>query len=311
MKLKSLGFLIVLLVLATAAVWGEDTSTPAQADETSCASTLKIGVDHYAGISDMPGKRRYNDGMWAGNGTTLPSVAYVKWEGPNESSAKLAYGTGEMYDDYPEQYSGPIEAYYQRRIGSASVTFGKFWVPFAQQEWMYNPQWGAMASWSLGRASLTASANKNENRHRLNAYFRGAYAITDQIEIGASAALGRGFHFDCIHDRGYALDTTISCSNFRFCGEYNYFTAKESDNEFEYLSGKLFYEKWERVTPFVQKFWWADKSEAFGDFHSTVAGVDWQITPELGVQAATAPTSAGDVSWLQVHWAWELPIASE
>ena len=301
----SIVWITLVVICVTTMAYGED----ANSTETSFPS-IKMGMDTYWGVSDMPEKHSFTDGMWAGSGPAYPSLTYFQWESAGGYTAKLSLGVGEMYTDSETTLHQPVEAYWQAPAGKAVITVGKFWVPFAQQEWLYEAKPGIMARWAGARTSLTASANYNSNLHCPNVYIRGGYKVASDAELGLSYALGDGFCIDSIHERGIALDTTIGYAGWRLYGEYNHFDTHDSGNAFNYISGKLYYEKLGAFTPFVGVFSWNDRSDTFGQFRSTVYGLNYQVSPTLAIEGGVSSTSAGDVSWLQLHWNWQRTISS-
>jgi len=214
-----------------------------------------------------------------------------------------------MYTDSASTLDQPVEAYWQQPAGKTVLTFGKFYVPFAQQEWQYESKLGMMAQWTGGRSSLAMSVNRNANLDSTNGYVSGSYKVAGDAEVGLSFGLGNGFSFDSIHDRGVAIDTNIGYAGWRLYGEYNHFSTRGSYNDFDYISGKLYYEKLGVWKPFVAAYSWDDHSGGFGSFKSTLCGVDYQASPKLGIEAAIATTSGKAVSWLQLHWTWEKTIS--
>jgi hypothetical protein len=314
--IRKLVCVTLLLTTLVTVAYSDDTASPETADTEQSKSvempllsstfpSLKMGIDVYSGTSNMPGSRWMSDGMWAGAGAYYPSITYLQWNTVGERTVKLSMGMGDLYTDPESTLNQPVEAYWQAPMGKAVVTLGKFWVPFAQQEWLYEAKPGIMAQWAGERSSLVASTNYNTDSSRQNLYFRAGYKAAEDAEFGLSVALGDGFCSGSVHRRGIAMDTTIGFAGCRLYGEYNHFSARESGNDFRYISGKLCYEKLKALTPFVGVYKWDDDSDTFGRFRSTVYGLEYQISPTLAIQGAVAATSDGDVSWLQLHWNWE------
>jgi len=290
---------------------GTDAEQPQRADTSAptpqlrTLPTVMMGVDAYFGASNMSGRSFYSDGMWAASGPAYPSVTYLRWDSPAGDACKLSFGSGDLYTSSEAMCDQPVEAFWQMPAGKTVVTFGKYWVPFAQQEWLYEPKPGIMAQWTGGRMSVAASANYNTELNCPNAYMRAGYKLASDAELGVSFGIGNGFCVNSVHDRGFALDTNIGFGGFRLYGEYNRYAAREPGSVFEFLSGKLYYEKLGALKPFLASFSWDDASEEFGHFRSTVFGLDYQLSPTLGIQGAFSTTSDSPVSWLQLHWAYE------
>jgi len=73
----------------------------------------------------------------------------------------------------------------------------------------------------------------------------------------------------------------------------------------------LSYEKLGKWTPFISRHSWHDRADELGSFHSTTAGLDYQLTPNLILEGAYAHTSEQGVWWLQMHWLWEQVLRQE
>jgi len=299
----------ILFVMACACCDETESAASTGASDASVVNSMlpsiTMGLETYVGGSSMLGARSYTDGMWAGCGNYYPSIAYMEYGSSGGRVAKLSLGIGELYTADDTTLDQPVEAYFQTPVGKSVVTVGKYWVPFAQQEWLYESKPGIMVGWDVKRLSLTASANYSEGLRRPVMYLRSGYKLSEDVQLGLSLALGRGFCSDSIHDRGMGLDATIGYKGWRFYGECNHFAAREPGNDFDYVSGKLCYEKLGRWAPFVGAYSWTDKSDTFGRFRSTVYGLAYHATPELDIESAVAPTSDGSVSWLQVRWSWQ------
>jgi hypothetical protein len=307
---------ILLFALTAMARCSEDTvvpllnvdlSSPAPSDKAH--SGFKMGIDTYLGASNMSGRRMYSDGMWAGAGNSFPSMAYLEWDGTGDRTARVSFGTGSMYTCSDSTQNQPIEAYIQMPIGKATVTVGKYYIPFAQQEWFYESKPGVMAQWSGDKASLSLSTNYSLDSHKQFAYARGAYKVAEDAEIGLSYALGSGFCSESEFERGFAADANIGYKGLRLYVEYNLFSKPNAADRFSFVSGKLYYEKLGAWQPFVGSFTWQDDTDFFGSFRSTVVGLDYQATPSLALEAAVSTTSDSPVSWLQVHWTWEKSVS--
>jgi hypothetical protein len=265
---------------------------------------LRFGIDNYTGMSNQPGRRSLSDGMWAGNLPAYPSLAYMRWDGANGRSGKLAIGTGQMYSGSSVGVDQPVEAWWQFPAGKTAMTVGKFWVPFAAQEWQYETKPGVMLNWSNGPHTLAVSSNYNLRLHTMNSYMRFGRTFGEDAGVGLSLGYGKGLSFDTDHDRAWGLDATFAAGGFRFFGEYMG-ALQSSGNGFGFLYGKAVFEKMGLWKPFVGFYMWNDKSGAFGRFRSSVYGMAYQVTPSLALESAISPTSDRQVSWLQLHFAWE------
>jgi hypothetical protein len=293
---------------AVTAVCDDSAAATEITDSPSAIAPLSLGFELYQGTSNLAGVHRLTDGMWAGNGAYFPSVTYVEWTGLKGDVMKASIGVGRLYTEKESGTNQPVEAYWKKPLGKSTLTVGKFYIPFAQQEWLYLAQWGAMTEWTSGRVSFSASANYNKNLDRPNFYAKGNYQVAEDAQVALSLAAGKGFCTDSSHGRGVALDTNVGFKGWRFCGEYNHYDAGTSGDAFDFLSGKLYYEKFGKWKPFIAKYWWKDDCGELGNFRSNVIGADYELSPWLTIQGAISDTSDGTVSWLQFTSRWHTPL---
>lgn len=287
-----------------------DTKTPdttkqeqAEVGEEKDAKRDEIfaGIEYYAGKSNLDGHRRFSDGFWIGSGPVYPASVYVRGTNRRGQEAKLAYGTGDLYQGSQSLVKQPFEAWVQSPVGKSKLTLGKYYVPFGLQEWQFETKWGGMLERSFGRNDLAVSANYDQNAHHSNLYARVARNENENLTVGISAGLGRGLSYGSTHDRAYGIDLTAKRYGFRLQSEYTALRDSENGN-FYFAYGRLTYEGWEKLQPFVARYSWNDKSGFLGQFGSTVIGATYQATDELGFEIATAKTSAKRVNWIQVHF---------
>lgn len=288
----------------------------AQTGPTSVPATpFRVGVDYYAGATNQAGGRRFSDGYWAGSGAAFPSVGYVGWDNEKGQAARVSVGLGELYTGPNRTVTQPVEAWYRWAPGrDIRLTVGKFWVPFAAQEWQYETKPGAMVSWARGPYNLALSLNRNETTRGLNGYLRAGRVWGETGGLGVSLATGRGLSYNSVHDRGWGVDATVALGGgFRVSAEYEALRAAggggadpSANAAFRFGYAKLAYENGGRWLPFVAHYDWRDRAGELGALRSTVYGLGYQITPGLTLEGAFAPTSAArTVSWAQLHWTWE------
>lgn len=268
--------------------------------------TLHFGVDAYGGTSTRPGNRRTSDGYWAGNGPILPSVAYVRWEDGKGRAMKLSMGLGSAFNGRENAYDQPAEAWIQFPAGELSVTAGKYWVPFALQEWEYETKPGVMGQWSHGRSSLVGSLNENPHTGTVNGYFHASRDLGGGNSVGLSMAGGRGLSFDSSHDRGFGLDGSFGYRGFRLTGEHLQLYSP-GRGEFRFTWVKLAYERAGRFKPYLGWYDWDDQAGELGRFRSLVVGTSYQINKELALDTAWSAVSdrSRGVAWFQFHYTWE------
>lgn len=294
----------------TAPVAGSpSTSTPQEATETAPSEgvterAFKAGVDLFYGVSNLPGARRFRDGFWIGYGPAYPSVVYGRWETPKGSAAKVAVGVGKLYNGSVANVDQPVEAWYQRPLGSQTVTVGKFYVPFALQEWQYETKWGVQLAGKAGKADYVVSANHNHNVDAVNVYGRVSQALTKNITLGLSLGGGQGFSFDSVHDRGIGLDATAEWRGWQLNSEY-VVLQRRAQERFQFAFAKLAYTRLGRLTPFISRHTWFDRAGELGNFNNSAAGLAYQLTPTLAVEGAFARGGGQSVRWIQAHYTAE------
>lgn len=287
----------------------QEAPTATEIAESTALTPLSLGFEIYQGTSNMPGVHHLTDGMWAGNGAYFPSLTYVEYTGAKGDVIRTSVGIGQLYTEKEAGNNQPIEAYWKKPWGKSTVTVGKFYIPFAQQEWLYSSEWGALAEWSSGKYAFSASTTYNKDLNRPNFYLKSSYQMAEDAQVSLSLAEGKGFCTDSSHGRGLAVDTNVGFKGWRFTSEYNYYAASSS-NAFNFLYGKLYYEKLGKCKPFVGKYWWKDECGELGNFRCNVLGADYQLTPWLSMEGAISDTSDGTVSWLQFTTKWQLPLFS-
>lgn len=277
---------------------------PAATDDPVPGKPLKLGLELYSGGSTLDGHRFLSDGMWAGTEATYPSVLYGHWENGKGHAAKLALGLGRSFHGRDRLYDQPSEAWWQLPAGPLSVTVGKFWVPFAAQEWEYETKPGLMLQWSHGANSIAAAANRGRHGGNLNAYLHASHNFGDENTVGVSLAAGKGLSFDSVHDRGWGLDASYGWRGWRLTTEQIWLRAPGA-RDFHFNWIKLGYQRLGAFEPYVGRYDWQDDADELGSFRSTVCGLAYQLNANLALEAAWAMKPGKDVSWLQFHWSWE------
>lgn len=282
---------------------------PAPAGETRAPAMLwKIGFDNYLGTSNAPGYRRSSDGIWIGSNAAFPSSTYLRWEDGKGSAARLAFGVGSDYTGSSSTLHQPMEAWWQQPVGGkSSLTVGKYWVPFALQEWEYETKPGAMVQWADRGNTMAVSVNLNEFTHVGNTYLRFGRSVAKSLNVGISLGVGKGLTYSTEHDRGWAVDGTWNARGWQMTAEYEEFLAPGA-KRFSFAFGKLAYNNLGAWKPYVGLYQWRDGLEALGQYRSAVVGLGYQLTPNLILEGGYAPQAneiKHQVSWLQVHSSWE------
>ncbi len=263
--------------------------------------TLKLGTDYYAGRSNLPGFHRYSDGFWAaGSGPAYPSVVYMHSTRGDGSEFKASVGLGELYSGPNVTVKQPVEGWYKTPLGKTNLTVGKFWVPFALEEWEYETKWGVQLDRQAGKVSLIGSANYDSNTHKSIGYFRAGRNWGKNLNVGLSLAGGQGTNFGAVQNRGIALDGTYTSHGWQLMSE-NLIFSRHSGERFNFDFAKLSYQNLGKLKPFVSAYSWRDQTGAFGNFHSQGVGAAYQIRPELAIEGGVARTPAKTVNWIQLH----------
>ncbi|MDQ3815354.1 MAG: hypothetical protein M3347_15655 [Armatimonadota bacterium] len=289
---------------ATPAATPAATSKKAAKPRGQLGQSVTLGVDYYYGASDLPGFKRFNDGFWAGYGLGFPSEGRVQWEDGKGSAARVTLGLGD-YRTQAITNRQPLEAWYKAPVGKWNVTAGKFWVPFALTEWEGETKRGLLVERGMGLNGIAASINYNNITNSGNFYTRFSRRLRKNATVGVSLGAGDGLTFGSLHNKGLGLDASVAWKGWRLQSEYVLFQRRAADR-FRFGYARLSYEKLRRLTPYVAYYNWKDKSGTFGDFRSTVLGLNLQLTPQLALEGATSSTSMNDnVSWVQLHWKWD------
>lgn len=293
----------------------QPTPTPIEAAEQAeeeaeepAINAVYFGGDLYYGRTNLEGYRRVRDGFWAtGTGLAYPSVLQLRLATRNRAEAKVAIGVGRFYTDDASTVDQPHEAWYRTPLRRVNLTVGKYYVPFAIQEWQYETKWGAMLEAERGANAFAVSLNHNQNLNTTNAYARFGRNFGENFNLGISAGAGRGLSYDTDFDRALGIDTTASWNGWNLYGEYVQL-RRDSDEKFRFGWLKLEYDKLGRLKPFVAHWRWSDTTEIFGDLRSNAAGASYAITPELALEGGFANTSDDNIRWIQLHWTpeWRL-----
>lgn len=292
---------------STSGVAGENAASNAAPtpSETPAPTRVSVGIDAYSGVSNLEGQRRFSDGFWAsGAGLAYPSAAYARLQKSDGTAAKFSLGTGDLYRGSSRVVKQPIEVWIQKPLKKLTITGGKYYVPFALQEWQYETKYGVQLQREFGASDLTASLNYNRDTNRPNLYFRAGRNFSERANAGISLAGGKGLSYGSIHNRGVALDTSLQARNFKLYGEVLALQRRASDR-FTFAYTKLVYDKYARVKPFVAYYKWNDKSGNFGDFRSIAYGATVEVKPGVLIEGGGAATADKNVLWLQLHWLLE------
>lgn len=273
-----------------------------EAKDDSPATTLSIGGDLYLGRSNLEGFKRLRDGFWAaGAGPAYPSVLQLRLAMHNRSEAKIAFGLGNLYRDDASTLHQPHEAWYRTPVRGANLTVGKYYMPFALQEWQYETKWGVMLEGEHGATTLAASANYNQNTDSPNAYLRVGRNFGEKLNVGLSLGAGKGLSYDSIYNKALGLDATANWKGWNLYSEYMAM-RHNSKERFNFGWLKLGYDRLGKFKPFIAHWQWHDTTGIFGNFRSTGIGASYNIWPQLALEGGLAHTSTQNVKWIQLHW---------
>ena len=279
-----------------------EASAEAEAKAETPVTSLSVGGDLYYGRSDLDGFRSFRDGFWAaGAGPSFPSVLQLHLNTRDNSEAKLAFGIGRLYRDSNSTLDQPHEAWYRVPVSGLNLTVGKYYVPFALQEWQYETKLGVMLEGESGATNWAASTNYNTNTDRPNIYGRVGRNFGEKLNVGLSLGAGKGLSYDSIHDKALGLDATASRRGWNVYGEY-IAMRRHSDERFNFGWLKLEYENLGKFKPFVAHWRWRDTTATFGNFRSSGVGASYRILPQLAIEGGFAHTSDQNVKWIQLHW---------
>ena len=264
---------------------------------------IHAGLDLYGGISSRPGLRRFADQLWAGNQIFTPSVGYLRWENGQKTSARIAVGLGDATRGSEALYKQPVEAWVKQQVGAGSVTVGRFFTPFGQQEWQYESREGVQ--WES--RALTLALQSNTTTKRTNGYLRAPLSSTEDTQLGLSLAVGKGFSYSSSFDQGVGLDATLTRGAWKLRSEIDRFSGAQKAR-FEFAFGSVSYQRLPSgLEPFVSYYHWRDTSTAqdLGNYHTLIGGVTAPVGPHLSLEAATAREGSRQNTWLQFHFTRE------
>ena len=262
---------------------------------------FKFGLDNYFGVTNLTGRTGINsDGAWAGSIPNNGSAAQFSWFRGEGELAYFAWGLGGMFNSKTPTYQQPAAAFYKRQIGSGFVTVGRFLTPFGQQNWMAEPRYGLMVEGEVRGIGFAASMQYSPMYRKPNFYARAGRQLTKRTNLGVSLSYGKGVNYGTPSTYGAALDFTHDFGRgFTLSGEYNGFMG--ADSPFQFATMTLTLPAVGRFQPYVGAYYWHDASTDFGKFKSLLAGINYQLTPSLAIEAGMGGTNQRGVFWLQTH----------
>jgi hypothetical protein len=291
---------------------GAVTQAPAEAEETEQPG-LFAGADLYYGGSNLAGFRRFHDGFWAaGSGLAYPSHLYLRYNGQSGAGAKVAVALSQLYNG-STGFDQPVEAWWKQPVKgkggakSGALTLGKFYVPFALQEWEYETKWGALYEGEWKATTLGAALVYNRNLDKANGYARLGCNLRKNINVGVSLGFGDGLTYDSVHDKALGIDLTASSGDWEALAEY--MAARgNSTQRFRFGWARLNYNGWERLKPFIARYDYKDTSGTFGRYRSYAAGAGYALRSDLTLEGGYAIATGKNIWYAQIHWTPERKI---
>lgn len=258
---------------------------------------LRAGADIFFGLSNIAGPtRRITDRQWAAIETFEPSVVYLDWVGHGDNEARLSIGIGDVYTGSDRSTRQPVECLWRTPASSGSLTLGKHYVPFGQQEWEYETRWGGMLEADLAGAELALSLTHNPDTQAVNAMVRLSRQFGGGVEAGISAAAGRGWSYSTSHAVGYCLDVVAEMGSVTLTGEGLIADGAQGRYSFGFI--KAMSEVKAGWRPYVGAYYGHDEADEMGELRSGVAGVEIDVTPNLMIEPGLGRASGRNVWWL-------------
>ncbi len=271
--------------------------------DVATPTSVRVGGNLYYGLSNINGSvRRHTDGQWAGVGTAYPSVLSLTWMGADLDTAVGSFGVGDLNTGSGRTAQQPVECYYRRPIGSATVTFGKHYVPFALQEWEYETRWGMMAETIVLGTSMEVSITSNPHTDALNTSIRAAWHVAAGSEVGISAAAGRGWSYGTSHNWGYGIDATVDVGPVSVTTEALEARGTHGTYQFGFIKAVL--HSHHRATPYVALFYGHDSADEIAELRSGIVGVDIEALPHLTVSPCIGRAGGRNIWSLQTRVAF-------
>ncbi|MBM3495388.1 MAG: hypothetical protein FJX72_13860 [Armatimonadetes bacterium] len=257
----------------------------------------KAGADIFFGLSNLGGPvKRITDRQWAAVETSEPSCVHLDWAGAAGDDVRLSLGVGDAYTGRDRTTKQPVECWWRRPVGSGAITFGKHYVPFAQQEWEYETRWGAMAEADLAGAALSLSATHNPDTSALNATIRVAREMAEGFEVGLSVGAGRGWCYSTSHSSGYALDAVAELGPVTLTTEA--LIADGPNGRYTFAFGKAMTEARPGWRPYLGAYYGHDTADEMGELRSAVIGMEIDAGPNLMLDPGYGRASGRHVWWL-------------
>jgi hypothetical protein len=239
-------------------------------------SSFRFGMTYYYGISNAGGAWGPNtDGGWAGFGPSVPSNINGTWQMGDNRLFRLSVGVGALSNSKPYLMDRVPEAYYQIPLRKGdSLQVGKFLVPFASMEWMLSSKYGVQYTGSRGPVNFAASLQYCRELQSTNLYLKVGKQVGKRTTLNLSGALGRGVNYATSHNAMLGVDLAHDFGGATLTSEYALGTG--AGGPFQFLYGKLAFNKLGSWTPYVGAYYWHDASGQMGRYSSALAGLSFR-----------------------------------
>ena len=286
-------YLCAVALLSASSVLAED-------ERPSKPAGLRAGADIFFGLSNIAGPtRRITDQQWAAVETYEPSVVLLDWVGRAGDEARLSIGIGDVYTGSDRSTRQPVECLWRKSADAGTLTLGKHYVPFGQQEWEYETRWGGMLEVGIGDTAVALSLSHNPDTQAVNTTVRLSRKVGAGVEVGLSAAAGRGWSYSTSHSAGYGLDAMAELGRLTLTGEC--LVADGSQGRFTFGFVKAMAEVKSGWRPYVGAYYGHDEADEMGDLRSGVVGIEIDVTPNLMVEPGLGRASGRNVWWVTAH----------
>jgi hypothetical protein len=265
-----------------------------------------VGTDSYFGQLRTGGSNyeTIRDGYWAGAQVFTPSVNYINYRS-GKTEARYAAGIGSIPNLAGFTVGPTVEAWVRQPVGTsgATVTAGRFWVPFGRMHWQFENKDGLQLDTPIGssesKLSLSAAATQNRYVKKSNFYAHLSKQFSATATAGVSVARGDGLSFNSTHNQAWGADALVTVSGIDV--ETEYMSLKSKSGDMTYFD--IFFSKqlgaWK---PSLSYYSLKDKSEYFSKLNSLVPGVAYRLTPNVSIEAANAFVNGKQVTWTQLHF---------
>jgi hypothetical protein len=288
MKARLLIFTTICLVIAD--------TTYAQ----KTPSALTGGLDFYGGVSDVNQFTSYTDQLWAGQSTFTPSVIHADYAG--STKARLALGVGKLSRGSGATYAPVVEAWAEKVVGNTTVRVGRFFAPFATQEWEYESKDGVQWSREQGGAGASLSFVRDRNTKQNALYVRMFGVAMRKATLGLSVATGKSVSYGA-YKQGFGLDFTKATDSGTFRADWEHFMESKNDS-FNFAFARYDYTKHATLHPYLARYDWSQKGAvgSGGSYHASTLGVQYVLPKNLTLDVGRVFEGKRNRNYVQIAW---------